>query len=426
MAKSGVVPSSSGWSTLISGAGNVYTKLNWSSVYHPEGNYSTITVSPYYHSEYNVGSDVRFYDGGLYGNGSSLYSCSSSYSSGNRLICGGSTSWASLYPNSGSISTFNVNHNSSGVASFTVGMRGKICVLTNKTSSAFGDAAVSVSITESAPYTISYNANGGSGAPSSQSVYAGVAYTISSVQPTRDGCNFLGWATSASASTATYVGGDTVTPNGNLALYAVWSFNVSYDANGGSDAPATQVKTYGTTLTLTADVPTRAGYVFKGWASTSDAVTPQYQPGGSYTANAPVVLYAVWQLDTFTLSIAKSADGIVLNVNRIDSPYGGGQSGLLSSGATLYYGDKISVAYSLNSGYTIDTATINGVDMSGTSETIDSVTSDVAVMILTELLALAYVDNGVTVEAYQIYIDNGVTHDLYQAYIDNGSSWEAY
>lgn len=39
---------------------------------------------------------------------------------------------------------------------------------------------------------------------------------------------------------------------------------------------------------------TRSGYTFLGWATSSSATSASYQPGGSYTANASVTLYAVW------------------------------------------------------------------------------------------------------------------------------------
>ena len=76
------------------------------------------------------------------------------------------------------------------------------------------------------------------------------------------------------------------------------TYSVKYDANGGSGAPAGQTKTYGQTLTLSSVKPTRGGYNFLGWATSSTATTATYQPGGSYTTNAGTTLYAVWQVAT--------------------------------------------------------------------------------------------------------------------------------
>ena len=102
-------------------------------------------------------------------------------------------------------------------------------------------------------WTVSYNANGGSGAPASQTKTYGSNLTLSSTKPTRTGHTFLGWSTDKNATTATYQPGGLYTSNSGATLYAVWKINtytVSYDANGGSGAPGSQTKTYGATLTL--------------------------------------------------------------------------------------------------------------------------------------------------------------------------------
>lgn len=147
-------------------------------------------------------------------------------------------------------------------------------------------------------YTVKYNANGGSGAPGSQTKWYGTTLKLSSTKPTRTGHSFAGWATSASGSVA-YQPGGSYTANAAVTLYAKWTANtytVSYDANGGSGAPASQKKTYGANLTLSSTKPTRANYNFLGWAASASAATAQYAAGGTYTANAAVTLYAVWQL----------------------------------------------------------------------------------------------------------------------------------
>ena len=234
-------------------------------------------------------------------------------------------------------------------------------------------------------YAVSYNANGGSGAPGSQTKTYGVALTLSTVKPTRSngtgsnrtvtydgnsgtparasdtvtpvrsysfskwntqsggggtdyspggsytanaaatlyaqwsasdnnptvtlptatrtGYHLLGWATSSGATSAQYTAGSSYAVSATTTLYAVWAINtyaVSYNANGGSGAPAAQTKTHGVTLTLSSTVPTRTGYSFQGWA-TSSAGSAAYQPGGSYTANAAVTLYAVWKKLTYAI-----------------------------------------------------------------------------------------------------------------------------
>ena len=73
------------------------------------------------------------------------------------------------------------------------------------------------------------------------------------------------------------------------------TYTVSYNANGGTGAPASQTKTYGVNLTLSSTIPTRAGYTFKGWAKSSTSAVA-YPAGGTYSDNSAITLYAVWEV----------------------------------------------------------------------------------------------------------------------------------
>lgn len=152
-----------------------------------------------------------------------------------------------------------------------------------------------------ASHTVSYNANGGSGAPGNQTKWYGSTLTLSSTKPTRTGYTFQGWATSAGGGVA-YQPGQAYGNDANITLYAVWKANtwtVKYNANGGSGAPADQTKIYGQTLKLSSTKPTRLDYNFKGWATSkanADKGTVAYAAGANYTSNAAITLYAVWEL----------------------------------------------------------------------------------------------------------------------------------
>ena len=171
-------------------------------------------------------------------------------------------------------------------------------------------------------YTLSYNANSGSGAPSSQqqTVTAGgtapsMTFTISNTRPTRTGYDFLGWSTNQSATTASYQPGGSITISANTTLYAVWkaqTYTVSYNANGGSGAPAAQTQNYPWHLQISMTTPTRSGHTFQGWA-TSSTGTASYQPGDWYTSLVSVTLYAVWSIVTYTVSYNKGSDGTGTN-----------------------------------------------------------------------------------------------------------------
>ncbi len=87
------------------------------------------------------------------------------------------------------------------------------------------------------------------------------------------------------------------------------TYTVSYNANGGSGAPSAQTKTKDVSLTLSTTRPSRAGYNFLGWATSASATSAQYQPGSTYTANANVTLYAVWEeLNTIAINEANFPD----------------------------------------------------------------------------------------------------------------------
>lgn len=172
----------------------------------------------------------------------------------------------------------------------------------NVTGSATKSVTFNVTVPAWTSYKITYNANGGSGAPSSQTKWKDQTLTLSSTRPTRTGYSFLGWSTSSTATTSTYSAGQTIGANvlnaSNTTLYAVWKANtytVTYDANGGTlGSVKTQTKTYGQALELQGTA-TRPNYNFMGWATSASSDTATYEQGASYTANAAVTLYAVWE-----------------------------------------------------------------------------------------------------------------------------------
>lgn len=82
-------------------------------------------------------------------------------------------------------------------------------------------------------YTISYNANGGSGAPGNQTKTYGTNLTLSSASPSRTDYDFVGWGTSSTATTAAYQPGATYTENKAATLYAIWNLNYIHPAVQG-------------------------------------------------------------------------------------------------------------------------------------------------------------------------------------------------
>lgn len=93
------------------------------------------------------------------------------------------------------------------------------------------------------------------------------------------------------------------------------TYSVSYDANGGKNAPLSQEKIQDSNLTITSDTPTKEHYIFLGWASTKNAKKPQYYSGDSYKKNAAITLYAVWEPEKYTINFdANGGNEILENV----------------------------------------------------------------------------------------------------------------
>jgi uncharacterized repeat protein (TIGR02543 family) len=115
--------------------------------------------------------------------------------------------------------------------------------------------------------------------------------------PTRAGYTFDGWYTeSAFVNKVTAIAKGTT---GNKTFYAKWTPNnntLVFNANGGSGSMSNMTIATDASKNLTSNTFTRAGYTFKGWA-TSASGGVVYQNGASYTmgTNSTYTLYAVWQ-----------------------------------------------------------------------------------------------------------------------------------
>lgn len=180
-------------------------------------------------------------------------------------------------------------------------------------------------------YNLYFDANGGSGGPStmtktSTSTSSTLSFTIPSTEPTRSGYTFLGWSKYSSASSATYTAGDTVSVTyDDLTLYAVWQENkqyyyayLYYNANGGSGAPSTQSDSIyassasgSKSFTISSTKPTKSGYTFLGWSTSSGASSASYQPGSAISVSygSSKTLYAVWEQTKYTSTLNFSANG---------------------------------------------------------------------------------------------------------------------
>lgn len=108
------------------------------------------------------------------------------------------------------------------------------------------------------------------------------------------------------------------------------TYTIKYDANGGSGAPSSQTKTWGTNLTLSSTKPTRTGYQFAGWATSATGAVA-YAAGGIYSTNSAATLYAVWTANT--VKLAYNPNGGTVSA----SEYGYNDYGWITKNGETYF-----------------------------------------------------------------------------------------
>ena len=241
-------------------------------------------------------------------------------------------------------------------------------------------------------YTISFNANGGSGTMTSQTTSYGGDVALNACTFTRMHYTFAGWALSP---TGAVIYADEETIYGvttDIPLYAVWEavdvYTVSYNNNGGSGTIADQ--------TVYADYPgialrdgtgfSRTGYNLTGWNTAANGSGTSYSLRQSITVTGDMTLYAQWSeinytvtykanggsgtdyVDTITYSEAQSytvqtaASASILPpsgftfvswntaANRTGTSYAASATITVTSNLTLYAQWKVTISYNSNGG----------------------------------------------------------------------------
>ena len=277
---------STGWSAYravlelskSSTTGNAKTTISW-----------TVKVQMKYAWGYGVGIKMTGADSG---------------SAAGHLSSNPGSTWVTVASKSDKLTVTGTT--SSQVKKFTATAYGTVH---NGYGSAGGSVSVSkeVSIPALKKYTIKYNANRGTGAPSSQTKYYGKSITLSTKKPTRAGYEFKKWNTKSNGTGTSYYPGDKLGANTDVTLYAIWeteSYTITYNPNGGtSGSTIHQTKHYNQTMIISANaIPSRTGYKFLGWSPSSGATSATYKTNGAYTANGNATLYAVWQSNSYTIT----------------------------------------------------------------------------------------------------------------------------
>ena len=190
--------------------------------------------------------------------------------------------------------------------------------------------------------------------------------------------NASGVVTPVSAGTATvtahwagadgYCSKDVTTPtftvNGKV--------TVTFDKNDGSGTTTTQQVDYNTATALTANIFSRTGYTFLGWALTADGAKV-YNDGASITITAATTLYAVWQANTHKVTFSPSPTGATVKVNNSSSPVN-----------NVSYGSTVTIVITPDAHYTVSSVTADGgvtVTGSGSNWSFTMPDKDVAITV---------------------------------------------
>ena len=148
-------------------------------------------------------------------------------------------------------------------------------------------------------YTISYDANGGTGTTPSNGSYqtGGTVYPIAAgTGISKPGYNFTAWNTAIDGTGTTYTPPVNYSTPAALTLYAKWtaiSRTITYAANGGTGTVPNQSSLIiGQTFTVASgSALSKANYTFGGWSDGTNI----YLAGATYTiATSNVTLTAQW------------------------------------------------------------------------------------------------------------------------------------
>ena len=276
----------------------------------------------------------------------------------------------------------------------------------------------SYTVYASRKYVVSYNANGGSGAPSSQTKVHGESLTLSTTQPAKAytitynangeavgnsnktvSCTFRNWNTSANGSGNSYGTGSSFTANTDITLYAQWGN-----------------PTAGTLAT-----PTRSGYTFAGWYTSASG-------GSQVTSNTTItgntIIYAHWNqnlnLTTPVLAEAVNAvTGVTVKWNKVtgaegyyvyrkNGSNGWKRIGTVNGNNNISYADKTPVS---GTTYTYTVRAYSGSKMSGydaAGKTVKYLSAPILSSVVNDVAGVIVKWEKVTgADSYNVYRKNG-------------------
>ena len=218
-------------------------------------------------------------------------------------------------------------------------------------------------------YTLTRTAEtGGSVSGSSGSIAYGTSCTVTATAS--NGYRFAGWyeGTTRVSTNASYTFTMPANNRTLVAKFNIIQYTISYNANGGSGAPASQIKNHGTAITLSSTEPTRTDCIFLGWSTSSNATSATYKAGATYSAEGNQTLYAIWRYAVINVGTAKQR----IDCGGLLNPSSSTFTVTVPGNATIYIGVGLTESYGQRASYTlkfnnsiVKTYTTNGSDYYG-------------------------------------------------------------
>lgn len=195
-------------------------------------------------------------------------------------------------------------------------------------------------------YTLTYHANGGTGAMDAQTFVYDEAQALYANVFTRTGYTFAGWSRTAGGA-AEFTEGEEVSnltafPNGNVTLYAVWSANpytVYFEYGDGSGELASMPVKYDSPY---GDLPAanKTGYSYTWMTEDGTEITAE----SIVTTASDHWLVAVYTIKTFSYTLG-SHPNVSITVTNVDT------GEIIEEGEPIPYGTRVNITATANSNY---------------------------------------------------------------------------
>lgn len=205
--------------------------------------------------------------------------------------------------------------------------------------------------------------------------------------------------TEGSSTTTTTISGYTTS------CAAPENVTVTFNANDGSDVPATATQTipYNTATALTANSFSRTGYHFTGWNTATDGSSAAYADEAEVTLTKDMTLYAQWTKNSYNVSFTPTMTGATITVN--------GQS---TSPQSVAFESEVTIAVTTDVAYAVDEVSVvdgedepvsvtNNGDGTYTFTMPASAVTVTVTLTANPLYTIRFIDNGAVISTQEVF-----------------------